>query len=97
MIVDTNKVITVVTQFITHDNTDTGDLVEIRRIYKQVYKFKIFFFFNLFLHNFRMAKLFTILQPLLMDWKIILPSLTKLVNDKRYSLMKKMISKPKEA
>ena len=26
---------TVVTQFITHDGTDTGDLVEMRRIYLQ--------------------------------------------------------------
>lgn len=35
MIVDTNKTFTVVTQFITSDNTSTGDLVEIRRIYVQ--------------------------------------------------------------
>ena len=33
--VDTNSVITVVTQFITSDNTTTGDLSEIRRIYVQ--------------------------------------------------------------
>eukprot|EP00418_Pyrodinium_bahamense_P075797 CAMPEP_0179058146 /NCGR_PEP_ID=MMETSP0796-20121207/24700_1 /TAXON_ID=73915 /ORGANISM="Pyrodinium bahamense, Strain pbaha01" /LENGTH=465 /DNA_ID=CAMNT_0020754889 /DNA_START=90 /DNA_END=1485 /DNA_ORIENTATION=- len=33
--IDTSKPVTVVTQFITHDNTDTGDLVEIRRIYVQ--------------------------------------------------------------
>lgn len=33
--VDTNSVITVVTQFITSDNTTSGDLVEIRRIYVQ--------------------------------------------------------------
>lgn len=33
--VDTTKSFTVVTQFITHDNTDTGDLVEIRRFYIQ--------------------------------------------------------------
>jgi len=33
--VDTSKPMTVVTQFITSDNTDTGDLVEIRRFYVQ--------------------------------------------------------------
>ncbi|KAA1073941.1 hypothetical protein PGT21_010159 [Puccinia graminis f. sp. tritici] len=33
--VDTTKKITVVTQFITSDNTDNGELVEIRRFYKQ--------------------------------------------------------------
>lgn len=33
--VNTNEKITVVTQFITSDNTTTGDLVEIRRIYVQ--------------------------------------------------------------
>jgi len=33
--VDTSKPFTIVTQFITHDNTDTGDLVEIRRKYVQ--------------------------------------------------------------
>jgi len=33
--VDGEKPMTVVTQFITHDGTDTGDLVEIRRIYVQ--------------------------------------------------------------
>merc|ERR1719482_2076999 len=32
---DTSKPMTVVTQFITSDNTDTGDLVEIRRKYVQ--------------------------------------------------------------
>jgi len=34
-IVDTNSKVTVVTQFITNDGTANGDLVEIRRIYKQ--------------------------------------------------------------
>jgi len=34
-IIDTEKPMTVVTQFITSDGTDTGDLVEIRRFYKQ--------------------------------------------------------------
>eukprot|EP01123_Difflugia_compressa_P001627 TRINITY_DN119_c0_g1_i2.p1 TRINITY_DN119_c0_g1~~TRINITY_DN119_c0_g1_i2.p1 ORF type:complete len:251 (-),score=58.22 TRINITY_DN119_c0_g1_i2:78-758(-) len=34
-IVDTTKVFTVVTQFITSDNTDSGDLVAIRRHYVQ--------------------------------------------------------------
>jgi len=33
--VDTSKPMTVVTQFITHDGTDTGDLVEMRRLYVQ--------------------------------------------------------------
>ncbi|MBW0489566.1 hypothetical protein O181_029281 [Austropuccinia psidii MF-1] len=33
--VDTDKPLTVITQFITSDNTDTGELVEIRRIYEQ--------------------------------------------------------------
>eukprot|EP00727_Mastigamoeba_balamuthi_P003058 m51a1_g1275 putative glycoside hydrolase family 7 protein (512) ;mRNA; r:105736-107351 len=33
--VDTTKPFTVVTQFVTSDNTDNGDLVEIRRFYKQ--------------------------------------------------------------
>lgn len=33
--IDTNKKITVVTQFITNDGTVTGDLVEIRRLYVQ--------------------------------------------------------------
>mmetsp|Transcript_61396 Transcript_61396/g.190308 ORF Transcript_61396/g.190308 Transcript_61396/m.190308 type:complete len:650 (+) Transcript_61396:68-2017(+) len=33
--VDSSKPITVVTQFLTHDGTDTGDLVEIRRLYVQ--------------------------------------------------------------
>ncbi|KAL0959751.1 hypothetical protein HGRIS_011441 [Hohenbuehelia grisea] len=33
--IDTTKKITVITQFITHDNTPTGNLVEIRRIYRQ--------------------------------------------------------------
>ena len=28
---------TVVTQFLTHDGTDNGDLVEMRRLYLQVY------------------------------------------------------------
>lgn len=35
MTVDTSKTFTVVTQFITSDNTTAGDLVEIRRIYVQ--------------------------------------------------------------
>ncbi|RMY64541.1 hypothetical protein D0864_12321 [Hortaea werneckii] len=34
-IVDTSSKMTVVTQFITGDNSDTGELTEIRRIYKQ--------------------------------------------------------------
>lgn len=34
-IVDTSSKFTVVTQFITGDSTDTGDLTEIRRLYKQ--------------------------------------------------------------
>merc|ERR1719510_2669157 len=34
-IINTLKPMTVVTQFITNDGTDTGDLVEIRRFYKQ--------------------------------------------------------------
>jgi len=34
-IINTLKPMTVVTQFITSDNTDTGDLVEIRRFYRQ--------------------------------------------------------------
>jgi len=34
-IIDTNKPVTVVTQFITTDGTDNGDLKEIRRIYVQ--------------------------------------------------------------
>merc|ERR1712079_178959 len=34
-VVNTLKPMTVVTQFITNDGTDTGDLVEIRRFYKQ--------------------------------------------------------------
>ena len=38
--VDTNSVITVVTQFITSDNTTTGDLSEIRRIYVQNFVIK---------------------------------------------------------
>lgn len=33
--VDTSKPVTVVTQFLTSDGTDTGDLVEIRRLYVQ--------------------------------------------------------------
>ncbi|POW09613.1 hypothetical protein PSHT_09076 [Puccinia striiformis] len=33
--VDTNKKFSVVTQFITDDNTDSGELVEIRRFYRQ--------------------------------------------------------------
>lgn len=33
--VDTSKPFTVVTQFITSDNTDTGDLSEIKRLYVQ--------------------------------------------------------------
>ncbi|ORY13610.1 catalytic module of Cel7d [Clohesyomyces aquaticus] len=33
--IDTNKKFTVVTQFVTHDDTDTGELVEIRRKYWQ--------------------------------------------------------------
>mmetsp|Transcript_28224 Transcript_28224/g.81049 ORF Transcript_28224/g.81049 Transcript_28224/m.81049 type:complete len:547 (+) Transcript_28224:63-1703(+) len=33
--VDTSKPMTIVTQFITSDNTDAGDLVEIRRLYIQ--------------------------------------------------------------
>eukprot|EP00727_Mastigamoeba_balamuthi_P003914 m51a1_g1352 putative glycoside hydrolase (557) ;mRNA; f:356688-358460 len=33
--VDTTKSFSVITQFITSDNTDNGDLVEIRRFYKQ--------------------------------------------------------------
>ena len=33
--VNTEKPMTVVTQFITNDGTDTGDLVEIRRLYVQ--------------------------------------------------------------
>jgi len=33
--VDTSKPMTVVTQFLTHDGTDTGDLEEIRRLYVQ--------------------------------------------------------------
>ena len=33
--VDTNKAMTVVTQFVTSDGTDNGDLVEIRRVYVQ--------------------------------------------------------------
>eukprot|EP00727_Mastigamoeba_balamuthi_P007849 m51a1_g3685 putative glycoside hydrolase (534) ;mRNA; f:332177-334259 len=33
--VDTTRPFTVVTQFVTHDGTDAGDLVEIRRFYKQ--------------------------------------------------------------
>jgi len=32
---DSTKELTVVTQFITHDNTDSGDLVDIRRLYVQ--------------------------------------------------------------
>ena len=32
---DSSKVMTVVTQFLTHDGTDSGDLVEIRRVYLQ--------------------------------------------------------------
>ncbi|THH31970.1 hypothetical protein EUX98_g2230 [Antrodiella citrinella] len=35
LIVDTSKVFTVVTQFLTNDNTSTGTLSEIRRIYVQ--------------------------------------------------------------
>jgi cellulose 1,4-beta-cellobiosidase len=35
MTVDTIKTITVVTQFLTSDNTTSGDLSEIRRIYVQ--------------------------------------------------------------
>lgn len=34
-LIDTNQVITVTTQFITSDGTDTGNLVEIRRFYSQ--------------------------------------------------------------
>jgi len=33
--IDTTKPVTVVTQFITADGTDTGDLSEVRRLYKQ--------------------------------------------------------------
>jgi len=33
--VDTSKKVTIVTQFLTDDGTDTGDLVEIRRLYVQ--------------------------------------------------------------
>merc|ERR1719471_2468355 len=33
--VDTSKPVTVVTQFLTSDGTDTGDLIEIRRLYVQ--------------------------------------------------------------
>ena len=33
---DSSKKMTVVTQFITDDGTDSGDLVEIRRLYVQV-------------------------------------------------------------
>merc|ERR1719318_239271 len=33
--VDSTKPMTVVTQFITSDGTDNGDLVEIRRVYVQ--------------------------------------------------------------
>jgi len=33
--VDSSKPVTLVTQFLTSDNTDTGDLVEIRRLYIQ--------------------------------------------------------------
>ena len=33
--VDTNKKITVVTQFLTDDGTDNGELVEVRRLYVQ--------------------------------------------------------------
>jgi len=33
--VDTSRKVTIVTQFITNDGTDTGDLVEIRRLYVQ--------------------------------------------------------------
>lgn len=35
MTVDTTKPVEVVTQFITHDGTDAGDLSEIRRIFVQ--------------------------------------------------------------
>jgi cellulose 1,4-beta-cellobiosidase len=34
-LIDTGKPLTVVTQFITFDNTDSGDLVEIKRFFKQ--------------------------------------------------------------
>ncbi|CAH0481651.1 unnamed protein product [Peronospora belbahrii] len=34
-IIDTNRKFTIVTQFFTSDNTATGDLVEIRRLFKQ--------------------------------------------------------------
>jgi len=33
--VDTSKPMTIITQFVTHDNTDDGDLVDIRRLYLQ--------------------------------------------------------------
>jgi cellulose 1,4-beta-cellobiosidase len=33
--IDTKKPVTVVTQFVTSDNTESGDLVEIRRLYVQ--------------------------------------------------------------
>ncbi|ETM01674.1 hypothetical protein L917_01772 [Phytophthora nicotianae] len=33
--IDTTRPFSVVTQFVTNDNTDTGELVEIRRLYKQ--------------------------------------------------------------
>merc|ERR1719446_566496 len=33
--IDTTKTLRSVTQFITHDGTDSGELVEIRRIYRQ--------------------------------------------------------------
>lgn len=33
--IDTTKTLRSVTQFITHDGTDTGDLVEVRRFYRQ--------------------------------------------------------------
>merc|ERR1712151_959032 len=33
--VDSSKPVTIVTQFLTHDGTDTGDLSEVRRFYVQ--------------------------------------------------------------
>merc|ERR1712060_101408 len=33
--IDSSKPVTVVTQFLTHDGTDTGDLSEVRRFYVQ--------------------------------------------------------------
>ena len=45
--IDTTKPVTVVTQFITSDGTDTGDLIEMRRFYVQggvkIQNSKVFF------------------------------------------------------